>query len=115
MVGPLPEAADVVRERSPLTHVDRARTPTLVLQGLEDAVVPPAQAEAIVAALLANEVPQAYLALAGEQHGFRMAATQVRVLEAELSSYATVFGFDPADELEPLELAFSENLPDRSD
>jgi dipeptidyl aminopeptidase/acylaminoacyl peptidase len=114
MVGPMPEAAAAVRDRSPITHVDRAHTPTLVMQGLEDAVVPPAQAEAIVAALSERGVPHAYLPFAGEQHGFRMAATQIRALEAELSFYAEVFGFTPADRLEPLELKFAENLPNRS-
>jgi dipeptidyl aminopeptidase/acylaminoacyl peptidase len=114
MVGPMPEAAAAVRDRSPITHVDRAHTPTLVMQGLEDAVVPPAQAEAIVAALSERGVPHAYLPFAGEQHGFRMAATQIRALEAELSFYAEVFGLTPADRLEPLELKFAENLPNRS-
>ena len=113
IVGPMPEAAAVVRERSPITHIDRAHTPTLVMQGLEDAVVPPAQAEAIVAALADRGVPHAYLPFAGEQHGFRMASTQIRALEAELSFYAAVFGFTPADQLEPLELKFTENLPSR--
>ena len=109
----MPEAAAVVRERSPITHIDRAHTPTLVMQGLEDAVVPPAQAEAIVAALSDRGVPHAYLPFAGEQHGFRMASTQIRALEAELSFYAAAFGFTPADQLEPLELKFTENLPSR--
>jgi dipeptidyl aminopeptidase/acylaminoacyl peptidase len=113
MVGPMPEAAGAVRERSPITHVHQAHTPTLVMQGLEDAVVPPAQAEAIVAALAAGGVPHAYLPFAGEQHGFRMAETQIRALQAELAFYGEVFGFTPADDLEPLELSFAENLPHR--
>jgi dipeptidyl aminopeptidase/acylaminoacyl peptidase len=113
LVGPLPDAAAAVRERSPITHSGLAHTPTLVMQGLEDAVVPPAQAEAIVAALAERGVPHAYLPFAGEQHGFRMAETQVRALEAELAFYAEVFGFAPADQLDPLELRFAENLPDR--
>jgi dipeptidyl aminopeptidase/acylaminoacyl peptidase len=110
----MPEAAEAMRERSPLTHGARAHTPTLVMQGLEDPVVPPAQAQAIVAALAEHRVPHAYLAFAGEQHGFRMAATQVRALEAELSFYAAVFGFEPAGAVEPLALEFAGNLPDRS-
>lgn len=111
IVGPLPEAADVYRERSPITHADQAHTPTLVMQGLEDAVVPPAQAEAIVAALAANEVPHAYLPFPGEQHGFRIAANQVRALEAELSFYGQVFGFTPAGDGQSVALEFAENLP----
>ncbi len=114
IVGPMPEAAGAVRERSPITHVDRAHTPTLVMQGLEDEVVPPAQAEAMVAALASRGVPHAYLPFAGEQHGFRRAATQIRALEAELAFYAEVLGFTPADQLDPLELEFAQNLPTSS-
>jgi hypothetical protein len=40
-------------------------------------------------------VPHAYIAFEGEGHGFRRADTMVRALEAELSLYAQVFGFDP--------------------
>ncbi len=111
LVGPLPEAADLYRERSPLTDADQIDCPVLVLQGLEDAIVPPAQAEAIVAALDANRVPHAYLAFPGEQHGFRRAASQVRAREAELWFYGRVFGFRPADDVEPVPLAHAEGLP----
>jgi dipeptidyl aminopeptidase/acylaminoacyl peptidase len=58
----------------------------------------------MVAALKQNGVPHAYLAFEGEQHGFRRAETVIRCLEAELSFYAQVFGFEPADEIEPIEL-----------
>ncbi|RPI31126.1 MAG: S9 family peptidase [Actinomycetota bacterium] len=107
LVGPYPERADIYRERSPIHHVDGIRCPLIVLQGLEDAIVPPAQAEIIVAALRRNRLPYAYLAFEGEQHGFRKAENMVRSLEAELSFYGQVFGFGPADEIEPLEV---ENL-----
>jgi dipeptidyl aminopeptidase/acylaminoacyl peptidase len=113
MVGPLPQAADRYVERSPVTHVDRCRTPLLVLQGLEDAVVPPAQAEAIVAALDANEVPHAYLPFEGEQHGFRIAANQVRALQAELAFYGQVFGFTPSGHIAPLPLHHAQRLDGR--
>jgi dipeptidyl aminopeptidase/acylaminoacyl peptidase len=96
VVGPLPEAADVYRERSPLHRADRLSAPILVLQGLEDAVVPPEQAEAIVAAAAANGVPHAYIAFEGEQHGFRRAENIVTWLESELGFYGQVMGFEPA-------------------
>ncbi len=96
LVGPWPEAEDVYRERSPLYHADQIRVPLLVLQGLEDEVVPPNQSEMIVAALEANGIPVTYLAFEGEQHGFRRAETIVRATEAELAFYGEVFGFDPA-------------------
>jgi dienelactone hydrolase len=72
------------------------------MQGLDDKVVPPAQAEAIVAALDANHIPYAYLAFAGEGHGFRGADAVRRSLEADITFLGQVFGFTPADGFEPL-------------
>lgn len=102
LIGPYPEARDVYRERSPIHFADRMRAPVILFQGLEDEVVPPDQAETMVAALRENRVPHAYLAFEGEQHGFRKAETVIRCLEAELSFYAQVFGFEPADDIEPV-------------
>jgi dipeptidyl aminopeptidase/acylaminoacyl peptidase len=104
LVGPWPEAADVYAARSPASHLERLRTPVLVLQGADDRVVPPSQAEAVVAALAANGLPHAYLLFEGEGHGFRQAPTIVRALQAELAFYGQVLGFTPADDLPPLDL-----------
>ena len=71
LIGPYPERADLYRERSPIHFVERLRSPVILFQGLEDEIVPPNQAETMVAALAANGVPHAYLAFEGEQHGFR--------------------------------------------
>jgi dipeptidyl aminopeptidase/acylaminoacyl peptidase len=104
LVGPYPEAAALYRERSPVHFLDQIACPVLVLQGLDDKVVPPNQAEAIVAALEANGIPHAYRAFEGEGHGFR-GATAIRAsVEAELSFLGAVFGFTPADGLEPMVL-----------
>jgi len=108
LVGPWPEAAAVYRARSPIHHVDRLSCPCIFFQGLEDAVVPPAQAELMVEALRRKGLPVAYLAFAGEQHGFRRAETIQTVLRAELTFYGRIFGFTPADPLPDLEI---ENLP----
>jgi dipeptidyl aminopeptidase/acylaminoacyl peptidase len=97
LVGTLPEDRDVYVERAPLSHVDQLSCPVLLLQGLEDKVVPPSQAELFVAALEKKGIPHAYLAFAGEQHGFRKQETVVAALEAELSFYGQVFGFEPPD------------------
>jgi dipeptidyl aminopeptidase/acylaminoacyl peptidase len=105
LVGPYPEQAALYRERSPVHFLDQISCPVLVMQGLEDKIVPPSQAEAIVAALAANDIPHAYLAFEGEGHGFRGAAAIRRSLEAELSFLGQVFGFEPADDLEPVEMA----------
>ncbi|MGY1917253.1 prolyl oligopeptidase family serine peptidase [Blastococcus sp. SYSU DS0973] len=106
LIAPWPEGAAVYAERSPVNHVDTLDTPLAVFQGDEDAVVPPSQAEAIVAALRANGVPHAYLLFAGEQHGFRKAENIRAALDGELSFYAQVWGFDlPEDEgITPIEL-----------
>jgi dipeptidyl aminopeptidase/acylaminoacyl peptidase len=96
---------EVRHERSPLTHVDRIRVPVIVLQGLEDAIVPPEQSELIVEALARNGIPHAYIAFEGEQHGFRKAENIERAIEAELSFYGQVLGFEPAGGIEPVTLS----------
>ncbi|HMQ28938.1 MAG TPA: prolyl oligopeptidase family serine peptidase, partial [Acidimicrobiales bacterium] len=110
LVGPWPEAEAVYRERSPIEHTDRLSSPMIILQGSEDEVVPPNQAELMVAALDAKGLPHAYVLFEGEQHGFRKAENIIRALEAELSFYAQVFGFAPADDIEPVEV---HHLPGR--
>ncbi len=95
LIGPLPEAEAVYLERSPLSRPERLRTPLLVMQGDEDLVVPPAQAEALRDALRAQGVPHAYLLYPGEGHGFRRADTLVSVLESEIAFLGRVFGFTP--------------------
>ena len=109
LIGPYPAAREVYVERSPITHVEEFARPLIVLQGSEDAVVPPAQSEAIVAALRSRSVPVAYLLFDGEQHGFRVAANVRRALDAELSFYAQVLGFPlpPGEDIAPVEV---ENL-----
>jgi dipeptidyl aminopeptidase/acylaminoacyl peptidase len=108
LVGPYPERADLYRERSPIHFTDRISTPMLVLQGTDDRVVPPSQAELIVAALRERGVPHAYLLYEGEGHGFRRAENMIGSLEAELSFYAQVLGLEPAGAIPTLEIA---NLP----
>jgi dipeptidyl aminopeptidase/acylaminoacyl peptidase len=99
LVAPWPEGAAVYAERSPLTHVGALDTPLAVFQGAEDRVVPPEQAEVMVAALRDRGVPHAYLLFEGEQHGFRRAENIRAALDGELSFYAQVWGFDlPPDE-----------------
>ncbi len=110
LIGPYPEAAEVYWERSPVHFADEITCPVILLQGLDDEVVPPEQAEDMVAALVANQIPHAYLPFPGEGHGFRMAEHIRRAQEAELSFYAQVFGFEPADDMEPVEIAFADRL-----
>ncbi|NUU24037.1 MAG: S9 family peptidase [Streptomycetaceae bacterium] len=101
LVGPYPEAADRYKELSPINHTDDISCPLAVFQGLEDAVVPPSQSEMIVEAVRAKGLPYVYLTFEGEQHGFRKAENIIRCREAELWFYGQVFGFTPADAIEP--------------
>jgi len=104
MIGPYPERADLYRARSPVHFIDRLERPLLLLQGLDDKVVLPAQAEAMVDVLEGKGTPYAYIAFAGEGHGFRKEENIVRSIEAVLSFVGQVFGFEPAGEVEPVAL-----------
>ncbi len=104
LIAPYPEEAETWRERSPIHFADRIRVPVLLLQGLEDPVVPPSQAEQMVEALKSSGVPHAYLAYQGEQHGFRRSETIVSALESELSFYGQVLGFEPAGDIQEVTL-----------
>jgi dipeptidyl aminopeptidase/acylaminoacyl peptidase len=111
LVGPWPEAIDLYRERSPVTHADAISDPLLLLQGLDDKVVPPSQSEVIVDALKGRDIPYAYIAFAGEGHGFRKAENIKRASEAHLLFLGQVSGFEPADELEPIEIENLDSVP----
>jgi dipeptidyl aminopeptidase/acylaminoacyl peptidase len=114
LVGPWPEAAAVYERRSPIHHVTEIACPLILFQGLEDAVVPPAQSQLMYDALRTRGVPVAYMAFAGEQHGFRQAATIIAVAEAELAFYGRVFGFTPDGGAASLPIANAEKLSPRS-
>ena len=101
-MGPYPERKDLYFARSPINFVERLNAPVIFFQGLEDRIVPPNQAEMMVEALKRKGLPVAYLTFEGEQHGFRQAANIKRALDAELFFYGRVFGFEPADDIEPV-------------
>ncbi|MDA0664735.1 MAG: prolyl oligopeptidase family serine peptidase, partial [Proteobacteria bacterium] len=107
LVGPWPEAEALYRERSPIHFVDRLDCPVIFFQGLDDKVVPPNQAETMVASLREKGTPVAYIPFTGEGHGFRQADNIRRALEGELYFYGRIFGFTPADEIAPVDI---ENL-----
>ena len=100
LVGPYPERRDLYVERSPIHHIDQLACPMILLQGLDDPVVPPNQAQMMYDAVRARHLPAAYLTFPGEQHGFLKAENNKRALEAELYFYSRVFGFELADEVE---------------
>jgi dipeptidyl aminopeptidase/acylaminoacyl peptidase len=108
LIGPYPETKEIYEARSPIHHVDNLSCPVIFFQGLEDEVVPPRQAETMVKALDDKGIPVAYLPFEGEQHGFRRAENIKRALDAELYFYSRIFGFELAENVEPVEIR---NLP----
>jgi len=71
LLGPLPEAAAIYRQRSPVLHAAKIRRPMAVFQGSSDRVVPREQSDVIVQALARNNVPHLYHVYEGEGHGWR--------------------------------------------
>jgi dipeptidyl aminopeptidase/acylaminoacyl peptidase len=104
LVGPYPERKDLYWDRSPIHFTERLSCPIILFQGLEDKVVPPNQAEMMYEAARTKGLPVAYVAFAGEQHGFRKAENIKRSLDGELYFYSKVFGFDLAEPVEPLKI-----------
>ena len=104
LVGPYPERADLYKDRSAVNFADGLNCPVILFQGLEDAIVPPSQAEEFVEVCKRKKLPYAYLAFDGEQHGFRQAKNIKRSIEGELDFYSQVFDFAPADHIEPVEI-----------
>ncbi len=102
LIGPYPAARDRYVQRSPIHHLDGFNCPIIFFQGLEDRIVPPNQARRMADALREKGLPVALLEFPGEQHGFRKAENIRRAVEGELSFFARVFGFTPADDLPPL-------------
>lgn len=109
LVGPYPGALQTYQDRSPVHHVDQLSAPILLLQGADDMVVPPNQAEAMAAAARAKGLPVALIMFEGEGHGFRRAENILASIQAQLFFLSRVFGFVPADDLPSILI---ENLPD---
>ncbi|HEY9890676.1 MAG TPA: S9 family peptidase [Candidatus Sericytochromatia bacterium] len=104
LIGAYPERKDLYEMRSPIHFTDQLACPVIFFQGLEDKIVPPNQAEMMVKALKAKGLPVSYVAFEGEQHGFRRAENIKRALDAEFYFYSRVFGYEPADAMEPVEI-----------
>lgn len=107
LVGPYPAQRHIYYQRSPINFAESLSCPVIFFQGLDDKVVLPGQSEQMVKVLRGKGIPVAYIPFEGEGHGFRRAENIKRSLEAELYFYGKVFGFTPADTIEPVAI---ENL-----
>lgn len=92
LIGRYPQERDIYVRRSPLSHIDQLSCPVIFMQGAEDRVVPPQQAEKMVMALHDKGIGAELLMFEGEQHGFRKAETIRQALVSELAFYNRVYG-----------------------
>lgn len=104
LIGPYPEAAEVFRKRSPIHRIGDLTAPIILFQGLEDPVVSPEQSRQIFEAAVEKGLQASYIEFPGEGHGFRRAQTIKDALQAELYFYGKVFGFEPPDNLPPIDI-----------
>lgn len=96
LIGRWPEDEAIYKERAPINSADSLSCPVLLLQGTEDKIVPPNQAELMHKVLLDKGIPTALKMYEGEQHGFRKAENIQDALNSELFFYGKCFGFTPA-------------------
>ena len=108
LVAPWPEGEQIYQDRSPITQLDQLSTPMLIMQGLEDRVVPPQQAFDMAAAVRAKGLPVALVTFEHEGHGFRSLTARRQALEAQVSFLEQVFGLPHSQDVAPLAI---ENLP----
>lgn len=104
LVGPYPAQQELYQQRSPINFTDQVSCPIILFQGLEDKVVPPDQSSRFYESVKNKGFPTAYVPFEGEQHGFRKAENLKRSIELELYFYSRVFGFEPADQIEPIRI-----------
>ena len=107
LVGPYPRYRRRYAAHSPINFPEHVTCPVIFSQGLEDTIVPAIQSEEMFNTLRQNGVPTACKAFEGQYHGFKTADTIKRCLSAEFYFCLRIFGFEPADDLEPLSI---ENL-----
>ncbi|MGF1589274.1 MAG: S9 family peptidase [Pleurocapsa sp.] len=104
LVGKYPEERAIYQQRSPIYFTELLDCPVIFFQGLKDKVVPPNQAEMMFQAIKQKGLPVAYISFEEEAHGFRIADNIKKALDSEFYFYARIFGFEPADPIEPIEI-----------
>jgi dipeptidyl aminopeptidase/acylaminoacyl peptidase len=92
LIGKYPECKEVYHSRCPIMFVDQLSCPILLLQGTEDKVVPPNQAEMMYEAMKKKGIDTSLVLYKGEGHGFRVAANVEHALETEYRFFCKVWG-----------------------
>jgi dipeptidyl aminopeptidase/acylaminoacyl peptidase len=111
LVGPYPEDHARYVERSPIHRLDQLSAPILLLQGTDDRVVMPDQAEMMAEAARQKGLPVAMIMFEGEGHGFRRADTIRAAAEAQLYFLGRILGFEPADRVSPIPIDNLDRAP----
>ena len=93
LVGPYPQDREIYQQRSPIHHTQQLNCPVIFLQGLQDKVVPPNQAEMMVDNLVKRGIDVEHVTFPDEGHGFRKASNIIHALEAEHDFYRRIFKF----------------------
>ena len=109
LVGKYPEEKHLYDKYSPINHAEHLSCPVLLLQGAEDRIVLPNQAEVMYEALLKKKIPTAYVLYEKEQHGFRIAENIIHSIESELYFYKRIFNIPVETENAPIKIG---NLDD---
>ena len=104
LIGRYPEDIAIYKERSPIYFLEKLNCPVIFFQGLKDKVVPPNQAEMMFEAIKAKGLPGALVMFEQEAHGFRMSENIKKALDSEFYFYSQIFGFEPAESIEPVEI-----------
>jgi dipeptidyl aminopeptidase/acylaminoacyl peptidase len=111
LIGPYPDSAQHYDQRSPVFHAEEIRAPVFLVQGLEDRIVPPNQAEMMIRGFERTGTAYAYLPLKGEGHGLRKGQSIRLALESELRFYSVVFGFTPGEPLPSISMHNNKRVP----
>lgn len=90
LIGDYSTQRETYYNRSPVHFSHQINCPLLVFQGMEDKVVPPNQAEAMVSAVRAKGLRVRYVTFTNEGHGFRNADNIETMLEEELLFYRSL-------------------------
>ncbi len=93
LVGSLPDAAALYHSRAPINHIGNIKKPVLLIQGQQDAVVPPDQAQTIYDQLLSAGKLVAYKKFEKEGHRIKAAENIKAMYDSELSFFSQVLGF----------------------
>ncbi|GAC1471901.1 MAG: S9 family peptidase [Ktedonobacteraceae bacterium] len=90
--GSLEHDRAILEQISPINHVDKITSPLLVLHGANDSRVPVGEAEQIVAALKARQVPVDFLRFPNEGHFMLRRETQLTAYPAAADWFTRYMG-----------------------